>query len=163
MINWKDKYKHQWAEANQREQIVFDYLKKFGYEPIVSGFEAMSTNYNPKNSKEPGKPDLMINVLNKEIYFEVTGTSKNCNSFADIWVRPDKLSYVIKNNINCYLVHILSKINLVRYINLKDIPTNNLITPSFGGSTEIFYSFPASLLKPITKLEQELKANVSIY
>jgi hypothetical protein len=139
--NWKDLYKDKWEEGNSREKMVAEFLEDLGYQVYASGFEALSNEYNPKQPKNKGVPDLYIMKEDRKVFFEVTGTN-NMNPMDNIWIRPDKIEYAKSRKLAVYFVHIISSIPLMRFIYVGSIKTGNVVKPVIRGQVETYVSIP---------------------
>ena len=125
MGKFRNKYKNHWRISNEREKSVRRLLSKFGYELEPFGFMAESDEYfDPKKHKtgnnfEQGRPDYKIVGTNKLV--EVTGTDSQVSPMADLWVRPDKVTYA-KNHpeYKVILIHVLDHMYLYRWMYMLD-------------------------------------------
>lgn len=137
---WKKKYKDVWEEGNYREGLVKSFLESLGFQVNIFGFETLSKEYNPNFPREKGKPNFYIVKDGIKIFFEVTGTSvKTVSANSKIWIRPDKIKYVKKYGYQGYCVHILTHLDLMRFIPMENINDQNIIEPNIRGSIETFY------------------------
>ncbi len=140
---WKRLYKHLWKNGNIREGMFVELAHNWGLVAVKFGFEAESSDYNPNSPDEKGKPDYYIDVGNERIYFEVTGTDvSSITPEMDLWVRPDKIDYVERHNINGYVCHILNnRYNKIRFINLNNIDYRVIVHPFIRGIRETYVAF----------------------
>lgn len=159
---WKKRYKDKWEVGNKREKIFKDLFEKWGYTVKKFGFEALSNEYNPKSPNEKGKPDFFVEINKKEVFFEVTGTDVlSVKPEADIWLRPDKVEYINNHNLRCFCVHILSSIDLIRFIDMNIINKENcpLIFPIIRGAKETYHSINSNVAKSKDEFKTILDEN----
>lgn len=151
---WKRKYKDLWPAGTKREKKFVDLFKSWGLTPIPFGFEALSTDYNPKSPKEKGKPDFYIEIDNEKKYYEVTGSNvSSVRPQYDLWIRPDKVDYVLKHNIEGYACHILDNFyNLIRFIDLTSIEERRIVHPVIRGTRETYLAIAPSKTISISRM-----------
>lgn len=80
------------------------------------------------------------------MYFEVTGSNVgSVRPQYDLWIRPDKVNYVLKHNIEGYVCHILdNSYNLIRFIDLTNIEERKYIHPVIRGTRETYLTIAPS-------------------
>ncbi len=151
---WKKRYKHTWKSGNKREQTFKNLMESWGYKVIDFGFEALSNEYNPNSPEEKGKPDFYIQKDGHKVYFEITGTdSKNVTNNDIVWIRPDKVAYVKKHEIVAFLVHILSALGLMRFIDMRYIDESKLVYPTIRGAKETYIEINPSMLIEVNEFK----------
>lgn len=131
-----------WEAGNAREQKIKDLFSGWGFDVYNYGFEALSNKFTSKHPIEKGKPDFLININGNYVFFEVTGTNKkSILEKHDIWIRPDKVNYVKKYDIDCYCVHILDHLDLIRFVDMRLINRDNtpVIFPRIRGNRERYF------------------------
>lgn len=143
---WKRKYKEIWPEGCEREKKFVELFEGWGLEPIPFGFEALSTDYNPSSPEERGKPDFYINFDKDKIYYEVTGTRvRSVTPYHELWIRPDKVDYVLNHNLEAYACHILDNTyNLIRFIDMNNFGEREIVYPRIRGVDETYLAIAPS-------------------
>ncbi|MHA1887543.1 MAG: hypothetical protein ACTSX0_05930 [Promethearchaeota archaeon] len=156
----KRAYRDTWDDGNRREMIVCSFLESLGFEVELTGFMALSNEYNPASPPEKAIPDLAIyNNFGKKIWFEVTGTN-NLPVSAKIWVRPDKVDFAKRHRSEgvTYLAHVITSRLLVRFVDLTNILENRLsvIRAHVHGYIETFYAVPFQYVISMKKMRSKL-------
>ena len=147
---WKKRYQDKWKDGNHRERIIKTLLESWGYKVNAFGFEALSDDYNPDSPDEKGKPDFFIEINGSKLFFEVTGTNiKTVTPDKNIWLRPDKISFVKKHKLKAYCAHVLDHLDIIRFINMNELEDNTLIHPTIRGTKETYYEIsPEKCISP---------------
>jgi len=142
--DFKEKYKDHWVKGQRREKLFKSFMEAQGFRIITNGFMAMQVEYNQDYSDVAGIPDFKSYISNNPVYFEVTGTDNTyITPGHNIWVRPDKIKYIVDNGFRGFIVHFLDGYNfLMRFIDINavDWPQVEVINPIIKGSVETYYS-----------------------
>lgn len=137
-------------------------MESWGYTVFDFGFEALSNEYNPNSPEEKGKPDFYIMKDKRKIYFEITGTdSNNVTKNDTVWIRPDKVAYIKNHKIVAFLVHILSAIGLMRFIDMRYIDESKLLHPVIRGTKETYIEINPSILMGVDEFKGLLEKELS--
>lgn len=157
---FKKAYQDTWEDGNRRELIVQSLLESWGFEVELTGFMALSTEYNPESPTEKAIPDLAIyNNQKKKIWIEVTGTNHMANN-QKIWVRPDKIDYAKKHREEglTYIAHVVTSSLLVRFVEITNIIENRLqiVQPHIHNHDSTFYAIPFQYVISRDKMQSTL-------
>lgn len=102
---WKNEYKEFWNLSSARENALKEIIENETNLKVESyGFGVGSTKFFHgsalENGFEKGQPDLILPEL--DICIEVTGPlTKNVKPGADLWFRPDKISFAMLHRYDC--------------------------------------------------------------
>jgi hypothetical protein len=141
---WRAKYQGDWVEGKRRVDIVKKVLQDAGHAVCGFGFYAESTRKAQEMPSEPGIPDLQVLGLSRELFLEVTGTSKPLTFDSPLWIRPDKFGWALKHlDKETWAAHVLPDLRLVRFILLDDPYRYGTVKVSIRGGPETYLEIPS--------------------
>ena len=169
---WKDAYQDKWDVSSEREETVKRMIVEQGFEVKSIGFGACSEDYLSGKPEKYGykkaDPDLLVKDTNTHL--EVTGTDvESVKRSDDIWVRPDKVRKIIKNQeMDLWIVHSIDHENLLRCIHMteetaKELDTEDrIVHPYIRGNKETYISISPDedYIEPVGSLFEHLENKI---